>query len=454
MIKFVLSQDVNEYIKRQSGTKYTFNPFLAGGTLEGPNGKTTNINLETVIKDQNVRTLYIPYGSVITGKESPFIPQLVGIIYGNWETIKEKQIIFVSSNLDIHPEIEPLLMLEIDEGISQEEIRRIVERSEKVLEEDIEEVVRAMKGLSATEIHNILQSNSIVKPQEVKKIKARQIKKRTNLEYEEPQISFNVIGGNENIKEYVQTLKACLNPQAERFGIKPPKGLIIVGPQGTAKSTMAKAIASELNLPYVKLQMGNFLSKYYGESESKLTTILKNINQLAPCLIHIDEMDKVLKNTNYSHEATSRLAGILMEWMAEKETYSPVIMTANYIENIDAEFRRAGRIDKIFYTWFPNKKERESIWKIHIRLTGRNPEKYQINRLIENSDYLTGAEIETAIQIALRKAFIQNRELTTQDMLEAIEEINPIYRQKQEIFERMFENLQQFTPASKEVQYV
>lgn len=450
MIKYVLTQDPPEYINRVKAKKriYIYNPFLPKPTLEGPEGKETqDINLERIIKSKHIQSLYIPFASILTSKNSPAVSQLLGIIYDNWEILKEKELVLVASELNLHPEVENLCLLEIDEGLKEEEIREILQKADNVKDEQTEELVRAMKGLSGTEIHNILRSMRMVDPETVKKIKAKQIKKRTNLEYEEPQISFEQIGGNKNIKEYVKLLKASLNPKAERFGIKPPKGLIIVGPQGTAKSTMAKAIASELRIPYVKLQMGSFLSKYYGESESRLVTILKNINTISPCVVHIDEIDKVLKNTNQAHEATTRLAGILMEWMAEKDSYSPVIMTANYIENIDTEFRRAGRIDKIFYTWFPTEKERQSIWEIHLKLVKRNPNYFDLESLVEASENYTGAEIETTIQIALRKAFLQEREITTQDLIESLKEIIPIYKQKQSLFEEMLEQLKQFSPA-------
>ena len=112
------------------------------------------------------------------------------------------------------------------------------------------------------------------------------------------------IGGNKNFKEWYDETKFAFDPDAKQYGVPMPKGYLSLGAPGVAKSMFAEAIAADLNVPLVFLDMSRLLSKFVGESERNIDQAIQIIKQIAPCVLLIDEVEKALGGKRLSRSYT------------------------------------------------------------------------------------------------------------------------------------------------------
>ena len=120
------------------------------------------------------------------------------------------------------------------------------------------------------------------------------IKKSSVLDYREPKVSIDDLAGNKFFKDWYQETKFALEPEAKQYGVPMPKGYLALGVPGQGKSVFAEAIAADLNIPLVTLDMSRLLSKFVGESERNIDQAITIIKQIAPCVLLIDEVEKAL----------------------------------------------------------------------------------------------------------------------------------------------------------------
>lgn len=251
-----------------------------------------------------------------------------------------------------------------------------------------------------------------------------------------PEGGLDNIGGLENIKDHLALDKACFGQDARDFGITAPKGLLIVGIPGTGKSLTAKCAASYFNLPLITLEIGQLMSKYVGESESNALQAIKLLDSLAPLVLWVDEIEKAFGGVggDFDSGATQRVFGIFLKWMSDRESMIYTVMTANNVAALPPEFLRKGRIDEIFWVDLPNEKERQEIIEIHLRKRRRDPNDYDCQAYVFCTDGFSGADIESGIELALKKAFLsKNKKLTKQILIESFEQIRPISESNKEI---------------------
>jgi SpoVK/Ycf46/Vps4 family AAA+-type ATPase len=161
--------------------------------------------------------------------------------------------------------------------------------------------------------------------------------------------------GLQNIVEWLdKNEKILCNPkQHEKYLVRPPKGILLYGIPGTGKSMLAKYIAAKLNLSLVQLDLGDALGRYVGDSEKGFKKALEVAESLSPCVLWIDEMEKMLEG---EHEVTRRLIGKFLTWLQEKSDRGIscfVFATANDISKMPPEMFRTGRFDEKFYTFMP-----------------------------------------------------------------------------------------------------
>ena len=220
--------------------------------------------------------------------------------------------------------------------------------------------------------------------------------------------SISRIGGLEVLKEWVSVRSRGFTPEAKKAKLVPPKGLMLVGPPGTAKSMSAKAIARIFGVPLIRLDMGSLFNALVGSSERNLRNALSVADASAPCVLLVDEADKGLAGMTGGKSdsgVSSRLMGSLLTWMAEKETDVFVVFTANSIDGLPPEITRRGRLDGVFFVDLPNRHEREAIWKIHLGLVDQEVDDLGMKALVEASSGFSGAEIEAIVQDAMYKSF-------------------------------------------------
>ena len=237
------------------------------------------------------------------------------------------------------------------------------------------------------------------------------------------------IGGLENLKKWLQKRAGALSQRAEHYGLPSPKGLFLVGIQGTGKSLSAKAIANEWGLPLLRLDVGKLFGGIIGESESKMRQMIHLSETISPCVLWIDEIDKAFAGIDNKNDSgtTNRVLATFITWLSEKKSSVFVVATANNINSLPSEIIRKGRFDEIFFIGLPNLKERKLIFKVHLnRLRPKSWNTYNISLLAEMTKKFSGAEIEESIIEAMHSAFSESREFTLEDIMDSIRQFVPL----------------------------
>ncbi|MEL6438882.1 MAG: AAA family ATPase [Cyanobacteria bacterium J06621_8] len=319
----------------------------------------------------------------------------------------------------------------------------------------LDELVRAAQGLSLERIRRVLTraiaSNGRLDNDDVELIleeKRQSIRQTQILDYYPATEQISDIGGLDNLKSWLLRRGGAFSEQARAYGLPHPRGLLLAGIQGTGKSLTAKAIAHHWHLPLLRLDVGRLFGGLVGESESRTRQTIELAEALAPCILWIDEIDKGFAGLDGKGDSgtTSRVFGTFITWLAEKKTPVFVVATANNIRALPAEMLRKGRFDEIFFVGLPNQGEREAIFQVHLaKLRPHNLGNYSVKRLAYETPDFSGAEIEQTIIEAMHIGFSQNRDFTTDDILEAASQIVPLAKTAQE----QIEFLQQWVAAGK-----
>lgn len=132
-------------------------------------------------------------------------------------------------------------------------------------------------------------------------------------------ISVDSIGGLELLKDWFITRSVCFSEEARKAKVDAPKGVALIGPPGTGKSVCSKAVASILNLPLVRVDLGRLFGSLVGQTEARTRTMLKELEAMAPCIVWVDEVDKagLSSGANGDSGVSSRLLGSLLTHMSE-----------------------------------------------------------------------------------------------------------------------------------------
>ncbi len=260
--------------------------------------------------------------------------------------------------------------------------------------------------------------------------KTEVVKQSEILELIQPEEIGNV-GGMQRLKDWIGQRANCYTEEAKEFGIESPKGLVLVGVPGTGKSLVAKAIASVLGIPLVRLDFGRVFSKYVGDSESRVRAALNMVEAMAPCVLFVDEIDKGLGGIGSGGDSgtSMRVLGSYLTWLQELQ--SPVfnMVTANRVNGLPPELLRRGRFDQIFSVTMPNENERRDVLAIHLRRRGRDIGMFKQAEVLAYLQASTGyvpAEIESAVKDALIMAYSRGSEFKMAHLLEALRDLVPL----------------------------
>jgi len=177
--------------------------------------------------------------------------------------------------------------------------------------------------------------------------------------------------------------------------------------------------------------MGRLMGGLVGESEHRAREMTRIVEAIAPCVLHADEVEKgiggVESSAHTDSGTTARVFGHLLTWLQEARAPFFLVGTANRPDLIPPEFLR--RLDAVWWFDVPAPDERRQIWEIHLRKRGRDPQQFDLGRLVAESEGYTGAEIEKAVKQALRRAFLDGeREPGADDLAAALREAEPIRR--------------------------
>nr|YP_010619182.1 hypothetical protein PNY92_pgp193 [Amplisiphonia pacifica]WAX03195.1 hypothetical protein [Amplisiphonia pacifica] len=298
-----------------------------------------------------------------------------------------------------------------------------------------ENICMAYTGFSINKIRKSLSKlmlNKISKHQIIEHIlqeKEKIIQKTEGLKFYSPENNILEVGGLQNLRDWLKIRNLAFTKKAHSYGIKTPQGILLVGVQGTGKSLSAKTISNEWNMPLFRLDVSKIFVGILGESENRIEKVIHLCEKNSPCILWIDEIDKIFNEYNNTNDSGTkqRVTNIFLTWLSEKKQEVFIIATANTVSQLPIEILRKGRFDEIFFVDLPNFKARLKIFQIHLkryRLITWN--KYNIYYLSKISKGFSGAEIEQSIVNAMYTGFYSNREFTTIDIQNAINEMIPL----------------------------
>ena len=326
----------------------------------------------------------------------------------------------------------------------QKELKNLIKRiatntNSNLNEQDLNSLAIASSGLTELRVKQItakaLTQRGKISKEDIKDIleeKKQVIAKSEILEFFETKSSQDDIGGLKVLKIWLNQRFRAFSKEARDYGLPIPKGVLLVGAQGTGKSLTAKSISKSWSMPLLRLDVGRLFSSLVGSSEARTREAISRAEAMSPCILWIDEIDKGFGGDARSDGGTSqRVLASLLTWMAEKKSAVFVIATANAIDKLPAELLRKGRFDEIFFLDLPNSEERLSILDLHLKK--RRPSySFPLSTIIDRTDGFSGAELEQAVIEGMHISFSENRELMEKDLIKAVSELVPLSRTAKE----------------------
>ena len=235
-------------------------------------------------------------------------------------------------------------------------------------------------------------------------------------------------GAKEEVMEIVDFLK---NPKKyTTLGGKIPKGALLVGPPGTGKTLLAKAVAGEANVPFFSISGSDFVEMFVGVGASRVRDLFRQAKEKAPCIVFIDEIDAVgrARSKNGGFSSNDERENTLNQLLTEMDgfgTNSGVIILAatNRADILDKALMRAGRFDRQIHVELPDLKEREEIFKVHLRNL-KLADDFSLEFLAKHTPGFSGADIANVCnEAALTAARKDKQAIDKQDFLDAVDRI-------------------------------
>ena len=275
---------------------------------------------------------------------------------------------------------------------------------------------------------------------EVLEEKRQAIARSELLEYCPSEASPADIGGLEVLKHWLEQRRRAFSDEARRYGLPLPRGVLLVGPQGTGKSLTARVIAHSWGMPLLRLDVGRLFAGLVGASEARTREMILRAEAMAPCVLWIDEIDKGFgfagSSSGGDGGTSQRVLASVLTWMAEKTSAVFVVATANGVERLPAELLRKGRFDEIFLLELPSREERRAI--LDLQLKRRRPaHTIPLEVLLDRTEGFSGAELEQTVIEAMHLAFGEDRELGEADLIAAASQVVPLSRTAREQLEAL-----------------
>ncbi len=228
------------------------------------------------------------------------------------------------------------------------------------------------------------------------------------------------VGGLAGLKRWLDNERPLLTADLRERGIRPPRGVLLVGVPGCGKSLSAKAIAHAWGLPLYRLDLSTIHGQYLGQSEGRLKDALATADHVSPCVLWIDEIEKGLAGaTGGSGDGgtSTRLVGQFLFWLQEARSRVFVVATANDVSRLPPELLRRGRFDELFFVDLPSEVEREEIIGIYIqRGLKRSIDDSLTSELVSLSEGFAGSDIESAVRQVVKAAFLHGDNIVTADL--------------------------------------
>jgi SpoVK/Ycf46/Vps4 family AAA+-type ATPase len=356
-----------------------------------------------------------------------------------------KNIIIISSEINIPDSLKEFVTLLEFPLPTYSEITEELNRLISSLQQEIEpstlnSIATACQGLSLERIRRVL-SKLIAKYGEINDSSSNLILQEKKQIIQQSQLlefclndkNISDLGGLDNFKDWLKLRAKAFSQEAILYGLPYPKGLLLVGVQGTGKSVAAKTIAHEWQLPLLRLDFGRLFASLIGQSEQRVRKMIEIAEALSPCVLWVDEIDKAFagSQSNGDSGTTSRVLATFITWLSEKTSPVFVVATANNIDFIPPEILRKGRFDEMFFLTLPTREEREAIFEVHLKKYRPSSLKdFQLPLLAQLSNEFSVAEIEQVVIEAMRLGFNENREFNNEDIIVSVQNLVPLAKTK------------------------
>ena len=253
-------------------------------------------------------------------------------------------------------------------------------------------------------------------------------------------IIFSDVAGEDeakdNLKEIVEYLH---NPKKyQEIGASMPKGILLVGPPGTGKTMLAKAVAGEANVPFFSISGSEFVEMFVGMGASKVRDLFKQAKEKAPCIVFIDEIDAIGKKRDGQFGGNDEREQTLNQLLTEMDGFEGntgviILAATNRPESLDPALTRPGRFDRRVPVELPDLKGREEILKVHARKI-KVADDVDFNKVARMASGASGAELANIVNEAALRAVRDGRSFATQaDLEESIEVVIAGYQKKNAI---------------------
>ena len=376
--------------------------------------------------------------------EDPLVVRLIKEVAMNSNVVNHT-LVFISHRLDIPPELSRLTA-KVDISLpTQKELEEIVvkvadewakDNGKKTVKTDTKTfslLVNNLSGLTFRDAQqiarNVIYDDGLITKEDIPEIveaKYQILNREGVLSFEYNTARFSAIGGFRKLKTWLDQRRDVFHKIDGGQDMDKPKGILLLGVQGCGKSLAAKAVAGLWGVPLLRMDFGSLYNKFYGETERNLRESLKTAEAMQPCILWMDEIEKGIASDSSDGGTSKRVLGTLLTWMAEKTEGVFIVATANDISALPPELVRKGRFDEIFFVDLPRKSTREIIFNIHLGLRSQDKEKFDAKQLAVASEGFSGAEIEQAIVSSLYAAKAANELLSTELILEEIQQTKPL----------------------------
>ena len=307
--------------------------------------------------------------------------------------------------LETPHEAENMFLLNLS-GLAEEDVRRLASNA-----------IRDDGRISEEDVKNVL------------KFKHQALGKDGLIEFYPDTSNFGDVGGLDGLKAWLEVRRAGFVSTDDALDADQPKGVLLLGVQGSGKSLAARAVAGTWHVPLMRLDFGALYNKYIGESERNVRDALSQAEAMAPCVLWIDEIEKGLAsdgNGSADGGVSRRLLGTVLTWMAEHTARVFLVATANDVSQLPPELMRKGRIDEIFFLDLPSKQTREDIFRIHLKKRALEPDKFDLAELANLSFGFSGAEIEQVVISGIYAARALGKPLHTGAFAQEISKTKPL----------------------------
>ena len=253
-------------------------------------------------------------------------------------------------------------------------------------------------------------------------------------------IKFHDVAGEDEAKENLTEIVEYLhNPEKyKEIGASMPKGILLVGPPGTGKTMLAKAVAGEASVPFFSISGSEFVEMFVGMGAAKVRDLFNQAKEKAPCIVFIDEIDAIGKKRDGSMGGNDEREQTLNQLLTEMDGFEGnngviILAATNRPESLDPALTRPGRFDRRVPVELPDLKGREEILKVHAKKI-RIAEDIDFNKVARMASGASGAELANIVNEAALRAIRDNRKYATQsDLEESIEVVIAGYQKKNAI---------------------